>query len=87
MNNHFLVYAKGYAASIGGVLTLVVIGLPALGIAVPIWLAIVTLVVTSIAVIAIPNEITEQKKAEIVNEAVMDPTSPVTMTLPRVNVL
>lgn len=48
-------YVKAYAAWIGGILTAVIVGAPAIGAEVPLWLAIVTLVLTAVAVQALPN--------------------------------
>jgi hypothetical protein len=44
-------YAKFIAAAVGGILTSVIVTLPV----VPDWLAIVSAVVTAVAVLAIPN--------------------------------
>lgn len=50
-----LKYAKFIAAAIGGILTNVIVALPV----VPDWLAIVSSVVTAIAVLVIPNLTTD----------------------------
>lgn len=72
-----LVYAKGLAASVGSILTAIIVGLPAIGVEVPQWLAIVSVVVTAVAVVVIPNKVSEQDKAEIIVDAVEDPSVPV----------
>lgn len=46
-----LEYAKGIAALVGAVLTSVIVVLPE----VPLWLAVVSSIVTAVAVYAIPN--------------------------------
>lgn len=48
-------YIKAYAGWIGGILSAVLIGAPAIGIQVPSWVALFTLVITAIAVQALPN--------------------------------
>lgn len=73
-------YAKGIAASVGSVLTAIIVGLPAIGVEVPQWLAIVTLIATSVAVVAIPNRVSAQQAADIIDHAVLDPEIPVTYT-------
>lgn len=76
-----LTYAKGVAASVGGAITAIVIGLPLLGVETPTWLAIASLVVTAVAVIAVPNKPTEELKAEIINDAIRDPDIPVILDI------
>lgn len=77
-----LEYAKGLAASIGGALTAVLVGLPLIDVEVPKWLAIVSLVITSVAVIVIPNKVTDAVKAEIIDDAIRDPNVPVVLDTP-----
>lgn len=77
--NSFAVYAKGWIASIGGVLTAIILALPSVNVEVPQWLGIVTVVLTAVGVIAIPNAPSAQLKADIINQAVADPNVPVVL--------
>lgn len=48
-------YIKAYAAWAGGILTAVIIGAPAIGIEIPPAVALVSLILTAVAVQALPN--------------------------------
>ncbi|MFC5930942.1 hypothetical protein D6T64_12170 [Cryobacterium melibiosiphilum] len=48
-------YVKAYAAWIGGVLSATILAAPAIGIDIPPYLALVSIVITAISVQALPN--------------------------------
>lgn len=48
-------YVKAYAGWIGGILSAVIIGAPAIGINIPPAVALVSLLITAIGVQALPN--------------------------------
>lgn len=48
-------YVKAYAGWIGGIVSAVLVLLPGVGVDVPPWVAIVSLVLTAVSVQALPN--------------------------------
>lgn len=48
-------YVKAYAAWIGGILSAVIIAAPSIGIDIPAYLALVSIIITAISVQALPN--------------------------------
>ena len=65
--DHILVYAKGYAVILGGILTSIAAILPE----VPLWLKIVIAAATAVSVLAVPNKPTEALKEKIIADAIL----------------
>lgn len=70
-------YAKGWIVSVGGVVSAILVALIAGGYPIPAWLPIVSIIITAIGTIAVPNEPSDAIKQKIVDAAVADPNVPV----------
>lgn len=70
-------YAKGWIVSVGGVVSAILVALIAGGYPIPGWLPIVSIIITAIGTIAVPNEPSDAVKQKIVDAAVADPNVPV----------
>ena len=57
-------YVKAYAAWIGGILSATILAAPAIGIDIPPYVALVSIIITAISVQALPNTTSTAKHAE-----------------------
>lgn len=48
-------YVKAYAAWIGGILTATIIAAPAIGVHIPPWVALISIIITAVSVQQLPN--------------------------------
>ena len=49
-------YVKAYAAWIGGILSAVIIAAPAIGIGIPPYVALISIIITAVSVQQLPNK-------------------------------